>query len=477
MTTANVKLWGKIIGTVVYNNGTITFEYDKKFTNSGIRLAPIYMPPANINYSFPNLINTSFEGLPGLLADSLPDTFGNMLINEYLVRQGRKENSMDPVEKLLYVGTRGPGALEYFPSSDIEAYSGELNIEALSQLATKMLTEKTSMNISTDDELAMQHLIQTGSSAGGSRAKILIALNEREKSIKSGQIYAGKGYTYWILKFDFTQVNNEKILKPNDKEYTKIEYAYHLMAKQAGIDMSECRLYEDNGCSHFITKRFDRGDDGEKYFMQSLAATGHYDYNMPGTCGFEQMAMLMDQMNLPQNQKEQAFRRIVFNELSKNYDDHVKNFAFLMDQKGNWSISPAFDITYSYQPEHRFIGHHQILINNKNDNLTIDDFIKCGKSFNLKERNIRNMIEEISEVIKLWPAFAQKAHISEQRMEQVKQDHNSMILRNTQSKQPQNNVDIRKKLSLPKENLLKSNNNHDIQQNKNLHSDDWKGVD
>lgn len=427
MTIAEVMLWGRLIGTVMYHNGEITFAYEEDFLSSNIQLAPIQMPLSDTDYHFNRLINTSFEGLPGLLADSLPDTFGNMLINEYLARQGRAENSMNPVEKLLYVGTRGPGALEYRPSANIESYTGELDIDALSQLASRMLTSNQSLNISTEEERAMQHLIQTGSSAGGSRAKILIAWNEQEKTIKSGQIYAGEGYSYWLLKFDFTQENGQKILQPNDNEYTKTEYAYHLMARSAGIEMSECRLYEDNGCNHFITKRFDRGENGEKYFMQSLAAMGHYDYNVPGVCGFEQLAIIMDMINIPQSQKEQAFRRIVFNELAKNYDDHVKNFAFIMDKKGNWYLSPAFDITYAYQPGHRYIGYHQILINGKNGQLSIEDFVACGKHYNIKRNGVLRIITEVSEVIKNWPVFANEAKMSEHQMEEIRKHHNEML--------------------------------------------------
>ncbi len=428
MTAAEVVLWGRKIGTIVSDNdGKIKFSYDKDFSHSGIEIAPIQMPLSNNIYQYPNLVNTSFCGVPGLLADSLPDTFGNYLINEYLAMQGREDNSMNPVEKLLYIGSRGGGALEYKPAIQIDDYNGELDVNELTQLAEKVLNNRKSIDISTKDEKAMKQLLQVSSSTGGSRAKAYIAWNESTNSIRSGQINAGEGYSYWLLKFDSVQENENQILLPNNREYTKIEYAYYLMASKADINMSECRLYKDNGCSHFITKRFDRTDDGKKMFMQSLAAIGHYDYEVPRTCSYEQMAIIMSKLSIPQVEKEQTFRRIVFNELSKNYDDHVKNIAFLMDKTGEWSISPAYDITFAFNRNNQYISKHQMLLNGKSENLTISDFIQCGSRFNLSSSTVQRIISEVAQVVNQWPSFAEKAGVSEERMNEIRRFHNEMI--------------------------------------------------
>lgn len=429
MTVAKIDLWGSEIGTIVYDDRdeSIKFSYNKEFIESGIELSPIKMPLNNSVYSFLDLKSTSFNGLPGLFADSLPDTFGNYLINEYLSRQGRPENSMNPVEKLLYVGNRGPGALEYRPATQIEDYKGNLEIDELTNLIEKIITQRENLIISTKEENAMEHLIQIGSSAGGSRAKINIAWNEKENIIRSGQINAGEGFSYWILKFDSAKNNEGLGIKPNDREYTKIEYAYYLMATSAGINMSECRLLKDGECSHFITKRFDRTDDYQKIFMQSLAAIGHFDYRMPRTNSYEQMARVMNEMNISQSEKEQMFKRIIFNDLSKNYDDHVKNFGFIMNKQGEWHISPAYDVSYVYNPNGKYAKEHQMTMNNKSNNLRFEDFVLCAKQFNITEIKVKGMIEKISDAISKWPIFAQKAELSEKRMIEIKDNQNEIM--------------------------------------------------
>ena len=286
--TVKVKLWGTTIGYLhKQDNGLIGFQYDEAFLESGIEVSPIKMPLSNITYFFPSLPERTYGGLPGMLADSMPDKFGNIVIKKYLESQGRTEESLTVLEKLCYTGKRGMGALEYEPSANLIHDDKEFDIDALTKLASDILSERENIHAKYNEGMISQ-LMQGSSSVGGARAKTLIALNPETNDIRSGQINAGKGYEYWLLKFDDISNNKDKDLESDNKEYTKIEYAYYLMAQDAGIKMSECRLYKENGRAHFMTKRFDRkGVKGEKLHMQSLCAMAHMDFNSPRVYSYE----------------------------------------------------------------------------------------------------------------------------------------------------------------------------------------------
>ena len=297
--TVKVKMWGSTIGYLhEQDNGLIGFQYDDNFILSGIEVSPIKMPLSNTTYSFPSLSEETYKGLPGMLADSLPDKFGNIVINQYLESQGREKDSLTTIEKLCYTGQRGMGALEYEPSQEIVDLSEKVDLDALTKLASEILSEKESVKLKYDDNMIAQ-LMQSSSPVGGSRAKTLIAWNRETNDIRSGQINAGPGFEYWLLKFDDIENNKDKDETPDDKEYTKIEYAYYLMAKAAGIEMSECRLHKENGRSHFMTKRFDRkGPKGEKIHMQSLCAMAHMDFCSPREYSYEDAFSVMKQLKL-----------------------------------------------------------------------------------------------------------------------------------------------------------------------------------
>ncbi|HBN57271.1 MAG TPA: toxin HipA [Lachnospiraceae bacterium] len=432
MIQAEVYLWGTRIGYVVQENynSIARFNYDEKFLKSGIEIAPIMMPLANRVYSFPNLSVETFKGLPGLLADSLPDKFGTKLIERYLSDSGRDISTFSSIEKLCYVGQRGMGALEYVPANkDIDISNMTVDIDALTKLASDILTERKKLRIDRNESV-MSQLIKVGTSAGGARAKAVIAWNEETDDIMSGQIEAGKGYGYWLLKFDGIENNKDKGEKADDPEYTRIEYAYYMMAKDAGIDMSECRLYQENGRHHFMTKRFDRDEiTGNKLHMQSLGAIAHYDFNEPGAHSYEQATHIMYQLGLKQQEIEKLYRRMVFNVIARNQDDHVKNISFLMDRQGRWSLSPAYDVTYAYDRSNLWLARHQMSINGKTENYNLDDILMSGKQMNISRAKALNIIEEVESSVSHWKKFSEQAKIREEVFQEIKSNH-VMLLEN-----------------------------------------------
>ena len=419
--TVRVKMWGTTVGYLHQDdNGMVGFQYDEEFLKSNIEISPVKMPLSTVTYTFPTLPEQTFHGLPGMVADSLPDKFGNIVINRYLESQGRTADSLSVIEKLCYTGKRGMGALEYEPSQELTTMNETVDLDALTKLASEILSEKEHIHIEKNDNL-MAQLMECGSSVGGARAKTLIAWNPETNDIRSGQINAGKDYEYWLLKFDNIKNNKDKDSRPDDGEYTKVEYAYYLMALDAGIEMSECRLYKENGSSHFMTKRFDRkGIKGEKLHMQSLCALAHMDFNSPRIYSYEEAFSVMKQLKLPYSDFVQLFRRMVFNEYAKNYDDHTKNISFLMDKKGVWSLSPAYDITFSYRKDSIWVSAHQMLINGKSDNITKEDMLKVAEKAGIKKSDAVKIIERVINSVSKWEEFAEKTGISEYNIKRIK---------------------------------------------------------
>ncbi len=419
--TVRVKMWGTTVGYLHQDdNGMVGFQYDDEFLKSNIEISPIKMPLSTATYTFPALPEQTFHGLPGMVADSLPDKFGNTVINRYLESQGRTADSLSVIEKLCYTGKRGMGALEYEPSQELTTMDQTVDLDALTKLASEILSEKEQIHIEKNDNL-MAQLMECGSSVGGARAKTLVAWNPETNNIRSGQINAGKGYEYWLLKFDNIKNNKDKDSRPDDGEYTKVEYAYYLMALDAGIEMSECRLYKENGSAHFMTKRFDRkGIKGEKLHMQSLCALAHMDFNSPRIYSYEEAFSVMKQLKLPYSDFVQLFRRMVFNEYAKNYDDHTKNISFLMDKKGTWSLAPAYDMTFSFRKDSIWVSAHQMLINGKSDNITEDDMLKVAGKVGIKKSDAVKIMEQVKNSVAKWEDFAVKAGISEHNTKKIK---------------------------------------------------------
>jgi serine/threonine-protein kinase HipA len=415
-----VKLWGTTVGYLHQDdNRLVGFQYDEDFLKSNIEISPVKMPLSAVTYSFPSLPEQTFHGLPGMVADSLPDKFGNIVIKNYLESQGRTEDSLSVIEKLCYTGKRGMGALEYEPSQEIVSANEKVDLDALTKLASDILSEKEKVHFEKNDSL-MAQLMECGSSVGGARAKTLIAWNPETNDIRSGQIEAGKGYEYWLLKFDNIKNNKDKDSRPNDGEDTSIESDYCVMALDAGIEMSECRLYKENGSAHFMTKRFDRkGKKGETLHMQSLCAIAHMDFNSPRVYSYEEAFAVMKQLRLPYSDFVQLFRRMVFNEFAKNYDDHTKNISFLMDKKGVWSLSPAYDVTFSYRKDSIWVNAHQMLINGKSDDITDEDMMKVAEKVGIRKSDAIKCFEQVRTSVSKWEDFARQADLSENNIKRI----------------------------------------------------------
>lgn len=433
MTIAEVKLWGKTIGAVSWDDDAslANFQYEPGFAGSGIQVAPLTMPLGNGIYSFPALPRNTFQGLPGLLADSLPDDFGNALINAWLAREGREAGSMNPVERLCYTGNRGMGALEYFPTTQpLEGSDGQVDVAALVELASEILMQRNRLQgsfASLKREESLQNILRVGTSAGGARAKAIIAWNPQTNEVRSGQVNADEGFSYWLLKFDGVSGNRDKELD-DPAGYGLIEYAYSKMALAVGIQMEECQLLRENGRSHFMTRRFDRTESGQKIHMQSLCAMQHFDYKKPGAYSYEQALQTIRQLDMPSSSVEEQFRRMVFNIVARNQDDHVKNIAFLMDRAGNWSLSPAYDVTYSYNPVGAWTGQHQMSLNGKRDNFKFEDFKTCAKTASLQRNRAAEMVEQIQTVVKDWKSYAAEAGVPDEVAEKIAITHRVRII-------------------------------------------------
>ncbi|MEZ5308686.1 MAG: type II toxin-antitoxin system HipA family toxin [Pyrinomonadaceae bacterium] len=428
MTIASVRLWGTEIGAVSWDGGnrTAAFEYTRSFQTSGIEVSPLSMPLSERIYSFPALGFEAFSGLPGLLADSLPDSYGNALIDAWLARQGRASESFNPVERLCYTGSRGMGALEFVPSTGPVAASSEaVDVNALVELASEILSKRSEIKGSLDDdsrEATLRDILRVGTSAGGARAKAIIAWNPETGEVRSGQVDAGKGFGYWLLKFDGVSGNRDRELD-DPAGFGLVEYAYHKMALAAGISMNECRVLEENGRHHFLTKRFDRTPTGEKIHMQSLGALAHFDYNRPGAYSYEQAIAVIKRLGMGMSQIEEQFRRMAFNIIARNQDDHVKNIAFLMDRRGIWSLAPAFDLTYSYNPNGDWTSRHQMTLNGKREDFTIADFESCARAVSMKRGRAAEIVREVIGAVSNWNEFAKKAGVGKTMRDRIGKAH------------------------------------------------------
>lgn len=418
---ARVNLWGDPVGAVAWDDerGFATFEYDPSFLRKQLEIAPFTMPLNSGIYSFPELNGKTFYGLPGLLADSLPDRYGTRLIEVWLQRQGRSLNNFSPIERLCYMGSRGMGALEFVPALVTPKKAARVEVSELVALARKILSDREDLlvNLSNDELTALDTIIRVGTSAGGARAKAVIAWNPKTKDVRSGQVQAPEGFEYWIIKFD--GINDNTLGDPEG--YGKIEYAYHLMAKAAGIEMTKCRLMKENGRAHFMTRRFDRTNNSDKIHMQSFCALGHYDFKMPGQYGYETAMSTCQQLGLGQQVLRQLFRRMVFNVIARNQDDHTRNIAFLMDRDGNWHLAPAFDVIWSYNSEGEWTNRHQMTINGKRDGFEKQDFIEVAKQFRIKKP--MDILADVSAAVRRWPDFAKEVGVKRNRITEIASTH------------------------------------------------------
>ncbi|MBW6534143.1 MAG: type II toxin-antitoxin system HipA family toxin [Mariniphaga sp.] len=411
--TAWVNIWGELVGAVAWDeaSGYATFEYDNRFKNKNRDLAPLQMPVSGTrsNFSFPALRRKTdydldtFKGLPGLLADSLPDRYGNDLINMWLASQGRPQNSMNPMEMLCFIGLRGMGALEFEPAT-IKQHQCTFSVEidSLVDLARRMLSKREQFvtNLNQAEEKALMDILRIGTSAGGARPKAVIAYNDKTGEVKSGQTKVPKGFEHWLIKLDGVS----EIQLGATQGYGRVELAYYNMARACGIEMMPSKLLEENGRAHFMTKRFDREGSNTKHHIQTFCAMKHFDYNLVTSYSYEQLFQTMRELKLPYPAAEQMFRRMVFNVCARNCDDHTKNFSFRLKKDGVWELSPAYDLCHAYKPNHQWVSQHALSINGKRDNITKEDLLNVGES--IKNKKAKATIAEISEIVGQWKKFA-----------------------------------------------------------------------
>lgn len=438
MIAVEVKLWGTTIGALSMQEGesVARFEYAPGFIGAGVEPSPIRMPVSAKIYSFPELSQT-FKGLPGLFADSIPDKFGNKLIDSWLIKQGRDPASFTALERLCYTGNRGMGALEFYPTEGPAATDNDtLDVENLRNFAASVLNNRKNFKANIGaagnstipplktkkQQSTFEQILRVGTSAGGARAKVLIAYDESTGEIRSGQVANSENFSYWLLKLDDVENNSDKE-KADVQGYGPIEYTYYQMALAAGIQMSESRLLEKSGHRHFMTRRFDRLAGGKKLHYQSLCALAHYDFNMAGAYSYEQAFMVIKQLGLGYEALEQMFRRAVFNICARNQDDHAKNIGFLMNKQGAWSLAPAFDMTYAYNPGGLWTGTHQLALNGKRDNFTIDDFKAVSKFAGLKQGRYKKILADVQSAVSQWSKFAKKNDVNAAYIKQIKAAH------------------------------------------------------
>lgn len=426
MNTAFVKIWGELAGAVAWDptSGIATFEYDNNFKKLNWDLSPLKMP---IHYSknifnFPELKQSknsaidTFKGMPGLLADVLPDKYGNQLIDIWLAQNGRSPNSMNPVEMLCFIGTRGMGALEFEPAAFKEGKrSFTIEMESLVDHAKQLLSQKNDFtaNFKKEEEQAIAEILKIGTSAGGARPKAVIAYNEKTTEVRSGQTNAPKGFEHWLLKLD--GVNDIQV--GTTSGYGRVEMAYYTMAIACGIEMMPSMLLEEHGRAHFMTKRFDRENGDIKHHIQTFCAMNHFDYNAVTSYSYEQLFQTMRELKLSYSEAEQMFRRMVFNVISRNCDDHTKNFSFRLKKNSQWELAPAYDVCHSYNPNHQWVSQHALSINGKRKGITKDDLIIVGKSIKCKQAIA--IIDEIETTVMNWKKFASEVGVSVKLMNAI----------------------------------------------------------
>lgn len=430
MTRAVVNLWGRQIGAVLWDESRQlgVFEYTPEFIASNYEVAPLTMPLRSGVYDFPSLSSETFKGLPGMLADSLPDKFGNAVINRWLAEQGRTPESFNPVERLCYTGRRGMGALEFEPSAGLHRNKGgKVDIAPLVDLANRVIAAREELNgvlDGQDDQKALEEILRVGTSAGGARAKAVLAWNEKTGEFHSGQLDAGPGYTYWLMKFDGVSGNADKEVA-DPLGFGRLEYACYLLAKEAGVDMARSRLHEEGGRAHFMTQRFDRTADGKKLHMQSLCAMRHFDFNLARAYSYEQAIETIRKLGLGRDAIRQQVRRAFLNIFIRNQDDHTKNIAFLMDSTGQWSLSPAFDVVYAYNPDGAWTSQHQMSLNGKTDGFDLDDLLAFGKFADMKTVETKAIIREIEIAISKWSECTDRAGLAPDMARRVTQGFRS----------------------------------------------------
>ncbi len=420
-----VRIWGQRVGAVAFDPklNYYAFEYEPKFARQKIELAPLTMPLSNSEpFVFTELPEQTFKRLPALLADALPDKFGNVLIDAWMAQRGVDKDRVTALDRLGYMGKRGLGALEFRPAHGS-------NTESKTVIQLSKLVEEARLAVQgelSDDshaKAALSQIIRVGTSAGGARAKAVIAWNPKTDEVRAGQFDVLPDFEHWLLKFDgFDKQTDGLGLSQN---YGRIEYAYFLMARQAGITMSDCRLLEENGRAHFMTRRFDR-DNNTKHHLQTLCAMTHLDYNQVATHDYNQLFQTIQRLDLGYIALEEAFRRMTFNVMAMNCDDHTKNFSFILRQKETWALAPAYDMTLEFDPKSKWVSQHLMSVNGKFQEITRDDLLHVADRFSIG--NAERILETVREAVQAWAKFAESAQVSPAEIERIRLIHKQSII-------------------------------------------------
>jgi len=416
-----VRAWGDRVGAVALDerSGFYAFEYSSDWIARGVELAPIHMPNQKGSFLFPQLSDTTYHRLPALLADCLPDRFGNALVTARLMAEGVGSSQITPLDRLAYMGDRAMGALEFRPPTGPDAR----DLTAI-QLADLVVAARRAVkgDFSAEQHAteALEQLIQVGTSAGGARAKAVICFNPATSQVRSGHAPAPDGFEHWLVKLDGVDQSTSGVEVLGDgKGFTRIEYAYHLMAADAGVDMTECRLLPEGDRAHFLTRRFDRGPDGTKVHSQTLCGLAHLDFNLASVHDYSQYLEVVDDLGLGADALEQAFRRIVFNVAAVNRDDHTKNLSFLCDESGAWSLSPAYDVTFAHNPVGEWTSRHQMSVNGKFEGIDRRDLFALADRFAVP--NVNDAYSEVVDAVQRWQAFADLAEVDERASAEIRE--------------------------------------------------------
>ncbi|EGR1510800.1 type II toxin-antitoxin system HipA family toxin [Vibrio vulnificus] len=431
MEVITITYQGDLVGAVSFDTekGLGSFEYDPGFVKKGVELSPIKMPLSNRIYRFPELDFNTFKGLPGLIADSLPDDFGNAVLNAWVASQGRSPSDITPLQRLQYTGKRGMGALEYAPATKLRSLnaSQQVEIQSLVSIAQEILDSRGNFEVELkqngqDDREAMMSLLSVGMSAGGARPKAVLAFNEDFTQVRSGQTNVPGGFTHYLMKFDGVSEHNKNQETFGDPlGYGAMEFVYHLMANKCGVDMMPCRLLHEGNRRHFITQRFDRIKNS-KVHVQTLNGLAHIDYKKPGSFSYAELFGIARQLKLSAVDAEQLFKRMTFNIIARNHDDHSKNFAFML-KKDRWSLAPAYDLAYSYKPGSKWVNSHWMSLNGKRDNFTRSDFYSLEKlSPIFNKRKIDDIIDTTIEHVSTWRQLAEEWDVPKTLIDEIQEN-------------------------------------------------------
>ena len=416
-----VRIWGKAVGAVALDPtlGYYAFEYQPSFVRTGIELAPLTMAldAAREPFVFTDLPEATYRRLPGMLADALPDDFGNALIDAWMARAGVEKSQITSLDRLAYMGKRGLGALEFRPARGPKPSKSTTAIEMSALVESARRAVQGELDTDAHAEAALAQIIQVGTSAGGARAKAVVSWNPKTHEIRAGQFDVQAGFEHWLIKFDGVGADERLGVS---RDYGRIEYAYHLMAKAAGIAMSPCRLLEENGRAHFMTKRFDR-EGNAKHHMQTLCGLAHLDYRQKATHDVSQLMMTIDRLQLEYPAREEAFRRVAFNVMAANCDDHSKNISFLLRDGGAWELAPAYDVTHAYNPNGEWTYQHLMSVNGKFADISHDDLMVVADEFGIGTSE--RVLDRVSTAIAAWPELAGEAKVSAAEVKRVRAHH------------------------------------------------------